>query len=138
MTDPAQITLTPTRIADGIWEGVLHGVDGTAPILAARHQGRALEGLEITPIPGKTGRFAVRLPIPASVLAEGVQTVLLLAEDQVLAQVTLVVGVPLEDDLRAEIGLLRAELDLLKRAFRRHCAEAANPAPGSGPEGLGR
>jgi hypothetical protein len=33
--------------------------------------------------------------------------------------------VPLEEDIRAEVSLLRAELDLLKRAFRRHCAETA-------------
>jgi hypothetical protein len=29
----------------------------------------------------------------------------------------------MEDDLRAEVDLLRAELDMLKRAFRRHCLE---------------
>jgi hypothetical protein len=31
----------------------------------------------------------------------------------------------MEDDLRAEVDLLRAELDMLKRAFRRHCLETA-------------
>jgi hypothetical protein len=29
----------------------------------------------------------------------------------------------LDEDIRAEVDLLRAELDLLKRAFRRHCSE---------------
>ena len=36
---------------------------------------------------------------------------------------TIVTGVAMEDDVRAEIDLLRAELDMLKRAFRRHCLE---------------
>ena len=35
----------------------------------------------------------------------------------------LVAGEALAHDLRAEIDLLRAELDMLKRAFRRHCLE---------------
>ena len=28
-------------------------------------------------------------------------------------------------DLRAEMDLMRAELDMLKRAFRRHCVETS-------------
>lgn len=126
MPDQTPITLTQTRIAQGIWEGVLSGVDGAVPTIGARHQDRALEGLEVTPVAGKPGRFALRLPIPPAILGEGVQTVLLHAGDEVLAQFTLIVGVPLEEDLRAEISLLRAELDLLKRAFRRHCVETAS------------
>ena len=39
------------------------------------------------------------------------------------ATVSLVAGEALAGDLRAEIDLLRAELDMLKRAFRRHCLE---------------
>ncbi|MFZ5749697.1 MAG: hypothetical protein ACOY5U_01375 [Pseudomonadota bacterium] len=40
-----------------------------------------------------------------------------------LASFVVIGGAPVEADLRAEVELLRAELDLLKRAFRRHCAE---------------
>jgi hypothetical protein len=126
MQDRTQITLTQTRISQGIWEGVLSGVVGAVPTIEARHQDRAIEGLEITPVAGKPGRFALRLPIPPAVLGDGVQTVLLSAGTEVLAQFTLIVGVPLEEDLRTEISLLRAELDMLKRAFRRHCAETAS------------
>jgi hypothetical protein len=117
-----EMTLTQTRIAGGVWEGVLT-VAGEVPPLQALHQGKALEGVEVKPLPGKSGRHAVRVPIPAAILTEGVQTVLLQTGDTVLAQFSLIAGTPLDDDLRAEIGLLRAELDLLKRAFRRHCAE---------------
>jgi hypothetical protein len=119
------VTLTKTRIANGVWEGVLSGVSGDGASVEALHQDTALEGVEVTPVPGKPGRFAVRVPIPAGILTEGVQTVLLRAGGEVLAHITLITGVPMEDDLRAEIALLRAELDLLKRAFRRHCAETA-------------
>jgi hypothetical protein len=117
-----EMTLTQTRIAAGVWEGVLT-VAGEVPPLQALHQGKALDGVEVKPLPGKSGRHAVRVPIPAAILTEGVQTVLLQTGDTVLAQFSLIAGTPLDDDLRAEIGLLRAELDLLKRAFRRHCAE---------------
>lgn len=119
-----RLTLIQTRIANGVWEGVLTGaVD--APALAALHQGRRLEGLKVTPEPGQSGTHAVSLPIPATVLSEGVQTVLIETEGKVLASFTLVAGQPLEEDLRAEIGLLRGELDLLKKAFRRHVAETS-------------
>jgi len=69
----------------------------------------------------------VRLPIPAAILSEGVQTILFRdpASGETLARLTRVTGVPLEEDLRAELDLLRAELDMLKRAFRRHCVETA-------------
>jgi hypothetical protein len=119
-----RLTLTQTRIANGVWEGVLTGAIG-ADALEASHQGQRLEGLTVTPVAGQSGSHAVKLPIPATVLSEGVQTVLLQASGEVLASFTLIAGVPLEEDLRAEISLLRAELDLLKKAFRRHVAETA-------------
>lgn len=125
MTDASPLTLTATRIAAGVWEGVLSGVSGTLPVVEALHQESLLEGVEVTPLPRMTGQYAVKVPIPAAALNEGVQTFLLRAAGTVLAQFTVIAGVPLEEDLRAEISLLRAELDLLKRAFRRHCAETA-------------
>ena len=124
MAKTDQITLTQTSIADGWWEGVLSGTDDELPV-EAWHQDRRIEGVEVTQLAGKSG-WAVRVPIAASALSEGVQTVLLKVGEDVLASFTIVAGVPLEEDLRAEISLLRAELDLLKRAFRRHCAETAS------------
>jgi hypothetical protein len=116
-------TLTEIRLANGLWEAVLTGVSGDAPEVEASHLGERLERVDLAPLPGKPGHFSVRVPLPPAVLSEGVQTVLIRAGGEVLARVTIVAGAPLEDDLRAEIGLLRAELDLLKRAFRRHCAD---------------
>lgn len=122
--NPAPV-LTATRIAAGVWEGVLTGARGTPPVIEAWHQDRMIDGVTLTALPGKPGHHAISVPIPAWALNEGVQTFLLRSGSEVLAQFTIVAGVPLEEDLRAELALLRAELDLLKGAFRRHCAETA-------------
>jgi hypothetical protein len=124
MADTSGLTLEQTRIAGGVWEGILSGVKGEAPGLEAVHAGHAVEGVEVQPIPGKAGHFTVRVPIPAWALNEGVQTFLVRSGEVTLAQFTLVAGEPVEADLRAELSLLRAELDLLKRAFQRHCRES--------------
>jgi hypothetical protein len=120
----AEASLTQTRIRAGVWEGVLSGA-GTAPRIEAQHLGQPVPGLSVTPLPDQAGKHAVRLPIPADLLSDGIQTFVLrdVATDALLAQFTIITGVALEQDIRAEIDLLRAELDMLKRAFRRHCLE---------------
>ena len=42
-----------------------------------------------------------------------------------LDSISIITGEVLSDDIRAEMNLLRAELDMLKKAFRRHCIETA-------------
>lgn len=117
------ISLTQTRIRAGVWEGILTGGGPHPPKIEVLLLERALPGVTLAPVPGRPGDYALRVPIPADVLNEGVQTFLIRAADQTLAHFTIVTGVAMEDDLRAEIDLLRAELDMLKRAFRRHCLE---------------
>ena len=117
--------LVQTRIRAGVWEGVLTGAGATAPVLEVLHLERKLPGVIVAAVPGREGDFQVRVPIPADVLSEGVQTFLIRRGEETLAHFTIVTGVAMEDDLRAEIALLRAELDMLKRAFRRHCVETA-------------
>lgn len=118
------VTLTQTRILEGVWEGILSGLHAT-PVLAVRLNGADIPGLTATAVPDRPGDWAVRLPIPATALTEGVQTFLILdrSTGEKLAHFTVITGVAMEDDLRAEVDLLRAELDMLKRAFRRHCLE---------------
>ena len=135
--------LTKTRIRAGVWEGVLAGGPGL-PALEVRHLDQVVPGLTVTELPGPPGQWAVRLPIPAALLSDGVQTFVIreagapaggqagvqaagqaAGRERTLAHFTIITGVAMEDDLRAEIDLLRAELDLLKRAFRRHCVETA-------------
>ena len=71
------------------------------------------------------GCWDVAIPIPAEAVADGVHTFVISDEvdDARLGDFTLIAGESVADDLRAEMELLRAELDMLKRAFRRHCLE---------------
>ena len=118
--------LTKTRIRAGIWEGVLNGSD-TTPDLEVLLLEQVLPGVTVTAIPDRPGDWAVRVPIPATALTDGVQTFLIRTKStgETLAHFTIITGVAMEDDMRAEVDLLRSELDMLKRAFRRHCVETA-------------
>ncbi|MEZ5753792.1 MAG: hypothetical protein R3D90_03130 [Paracoccaceae bacterium] len=117
------VKLTQTRIRAGVWEGVLSG--SASPALEVRYLEAEVPGLTVTAIPDRPGEWAVRVPVPVEALSEGVQTFLIRdkALGETLAHFTIITGVAMEDDLRAEVALLRAELDMLKRAFRRHCVE---------------
>ena len=120
----AEAKLVKTRLRSGVWEGVLNGVSGQ-PLLEVLHLETPVPGTTVTEIPDRPGDWAVRVPIPVEVLSEGVQTFLIrdgVSGDK-LGHFTIITGVAMEDDIRAEMDLLRAELDMLKRAFRRHCLE---------------
>ena len=115
--------LTKVRLAEGVWEGVISAGDGK-PALRALHLDQEVDGLEVTPSDGDSG-WRVRLPIPVELISDGVQT-FVIADAQTgehLASFALLAGEALSEDIRAEMDLLRAELDMLKRAFRRHCLE---------------
>ena len=118
--------LTKTRIRAGLWEGVLRS-SAPAPVVEVTLQGKPLAGVSLAQIPGSPGEWSLRVPILAEHLSDGVQTFLIRdpASGETLAHFTVITGVAMEDDLRAEIDLLREELDMLKRAFRRHCTETA-------------
>ncbi|MEM1235110.1 MAG: hypothetical protein AAGH70_13390 [Pseudomonadota bacterium] len=113
--------LTKIRIREGVWEGMLSGPE-TVPALMVTHLEAPVEGVNVTP-DGDAWRVSV--PIPSHAISDGVQTFLIkeAASGTTLASFALAAGEPLSEDLRAEVDLLRAELDLLKRAFRRHCVE---------------
>ena len=67
------------------------------------------------------------MPIPAERIADGVQAFVIrnTRDDIVLGSFSIVAGDALAEDIRAEMSLLRSELDMLKKAFRRHCVETA-------------
>lgn len=118
--------LTQTRLRAGVWEGVLADADA-APKIEVTHQGVAIPGVTVLPLADPPGSFAVRIPVPVALLSDGVQTFLIRdgTGGETLAHFTILSGAPLDEDIRAEVDLLRAELDMLKRAFRRHCLETA-------------
>ena len=125
----SQMTLTRMRLAEGVWEGLLSVRDASKPHLRLRHQNEDLGALYTTEV-GEAAdgiaKWLVRFQLPNERLSDGVQTFVI--EDattgDALAHETVIAGEVLEEDVRAEVALLRAELDLLKRAFRRHCSES--------------
>ena len=126
MSDP---TLTKARLIGGVWTGILTGHDGeAAPELKLSHKGDALPGLSTAR--QTDGSWIVEAAVPADRLADGVQTFVIsdAASGATLASFAFLAGEALADDIRAEMDLLRDELDMLKRAFRRHCLETAPEA----------
>jgi len=123
-------TLTKTRLAGGVWEGVLSGgaAGAAPPRIEVKYLQERLEGVEVVVCPG-TEEWVLRVPVPADRIADGVQTFLIRDGDsgEVLDSFALLAGEALSQDIRAEMALLRAELDLLKQAFRRHCRETTDP-----------
>lgn len=118
------VTLTRMRLAEGVWEGVLSGGPKAAPRLLVRHRDDLVGEPET--VETEAGGWLVRFRLPPERLSDGVQTFVIedAATGDALAHETIIAGEPVDDDIRAEVALLRAELDLLKRAFRRHCSEA--------------
>lgn len=117
-------TLTRLRLTRGTYEGLLSGA-AAAPALEARLGGRVLAAARLEPHAERSGEFLVRVDLPAEVLDDGA-AVVEVADPQtgdVLDRIGVLTGDALNEDLRAEVAMLRAELDLLKRAFRRHCQE---------------
>lgn len=121
----SDLTLTKIRMRNGVWEGMISGgSNGVRPDVAVHYLDRPIEEVRIDP--SDTGDdWSITVTVPTEAIADGVHTFLLTdaADGTKLDSFTLIAGEPLEDDLRAEVELLRAELDMLKRAFRRHCLE---------------
>ncbi len=118
------MTLTKTHLRGGVWEGELTGAGADQPQLEVRHQNEPVDGLTLEKISGRDA-WAVQVPVPMGLIADGVQTFVIVdaSTGTTLSSFALLSGEALAEDIRAEVDLLRAELDLLKRSFRRHCNE---------------
>ena len=123
----ANFTVVKTRIQAGIWEGVVttDGDPDVAPVIEVSHLDQPIQSLAVTEDGATKGVWHLRIAIPPDLLSDGVQVFVISDKEtgEKLNAFTVVTGEPLEDDIRAEVELLRAELDMLKRAFRRHCLE---------------
>lgn len=122
----SNLTLTKTRLFEGVWEGQLtqNGEGNTQPDIEVTHLERPIPGVQV--IENEAGGFwTLRVQIPVGVIADGVQVFLIRDRRAgvTLDSFTLMSGDALGYDIRAEMALLREELDMLKCAFRRHCLE---------------
>lgn len=111
------LSVIGTALVDGVWYGQAAGVS-EPPDITAWHGDTALGAPEMR-AEGE-GQWALKLDLPVAVLTEGVQVIALRdGEGRTLETVNILAGRALEGDLRAEVAMLRAELDLVKRALRR-------------------
>jgi hypothetical protein len=120
--------VTKTRILAGIWEGVVDFI-GTGEIrepgLVCLHDGTRIPSLTYVPDPEADGRWILRIAIPPHVLADGIQVFLVNDQDtgETLTQFSILTDEHFDEGLRREVALLRAELDIVKRAIRRIAVE---------------
>jgi hypothetical protein len=117
-------TLTRTRLVAGTWEALLTGGPGDPPVVIARHRDLTLDGIEVS---RTDDGWALRLALPGWLIGDGTRAVLFVDRDsgEVLDSLVIAAGDGVTGDVHAELALLRDELDLLKRAFRRHCRDLA-------------
>ncbi len=115
-------SLTRVRLHGGRYEGLYAGPPDAG--IEALHQGQVIAVARITPDEAAPSRCRVTLDLPPSVIGEGVQVVTLRStlSGATLDRITVMSGDTLDEDIRAEIALLRDELEMLKHAFRRQAA----------------
>lgn len=111
----------------GIWRGVILGREDPGP-LAIVHLGETVGHAAVTALPGGAG-WQVVATLPLDRMVDGATSFHLVEAPgegrelepgaRRIATLPVAAGAPVEADLRAEIGLLRAEIELLKREFRR-------------------
>ena len=120
------VELTKLRMAEGVWHGAIkkHGDTDWQPEIEVSHLDSLLDGVEVEEDRVEE-HWVVRIPIPVDRISDGVQTFVIREKrvDEILGSFTIVAGDALAEDIRAEMSLLRSELDMLKKAFRRHCVE---------------
>jgi len=115
----AKAQIVNSRLQAGQWKADLLGHGSTAPDLVVVFGNQTQPPIDQTYEPARD-IWHLHLPLPAGMVTDGIHTCLLqTTAGETLFQLTLSAGEVLADDLRAQIGLLRAELELLKSAFRK-------------------
>lgn len=120
------LKVTKTRLTNGRYEGIISNVpEDLRPGVSVRFRDRALNDVAVSP--SGDGTWRIVFDIPAGAISDGIQTITVVETNtgDVLDSLAIIAGDSADETIQAEIDLLRAELDLLKRAFRRHCVETA-------------
>ncbi|MEX5563798.1 hypothetical protein SM764_10290 [Pseudophaeobacter sp. 1A16562] len=124
----SDLTVTKIRFRNGKWEGRISNapVTGTPPNIRVLYLDQPVEQVALSE-GSRDGEWELVITVPTEAIADGVHSFVITdaAADQTLAHFTLIGGDVAAEDMRCEVELLRAELDMLKRAFRRHCVETA-------------
>lgn len=120
------LTFEDHGLNNGVWKGRLGGSAAPARICVTL-LGRVVSETRLEE--DGAGLWKVAVPLPSSMISGGVHSFALMADSsesgaslspvaRKLAVLSLIAGEALEDDLRAEIQLLRGEVELLKAAIR--------------------
>ena len=112
--------------SNGIWRGLLTVAQGsTTPELRVELNGTLIADTTITDVPSEC-EWIINIPIPRHAIGDGVYTFTIFIDDDKvpIASFCMTAGRAMEYDLQAEVALLREELEILQRAFRRHIHNA--------------
>ncbi|PQV55715.1 hypothetical protein LX70_03036 [Defluviimonas denitrificans] len=115
--------ITAARLRAGQWQGELHRTSAETPAFDLYLGAERIGPVEVARGPARD-TWHLSVAVPAGLLSDGVQTFLIrdTEDGETLAHFTIVAGEAADADMRAELDLMRAELDMLKKAFRRYCA----------------
>lgn len=107
----------------GVWSGLLHRAAEPEQVSLVHH-GEVVAEARVTLV--KDGLWRIDADVPGARISDGATSFLLLEGSMggQLASLSVVAGQALDQDVLVEMELLRAELDLLKREFRRFAAGA--------------
>ncbi|PZO67109.1 MAG: hypothetical protein DI498_05090 [Paracoccus denitrificans] len=119
------VTFTSDALGAGIWRGRLTNPRGIRRAVVLMDG----EAVAQVPVTAEGAEVLIEIPLPARVLGEGVQTLMLVVDDapvgspvtpaaQTVGHLSIRAGEPLGEDVLDELATLRAELELLKRQFR--------------------
>ncbi|ADO41650.1 hypothetical protein [Ketogulonicigenium vulgare] len=116
------MTLIETRIVEGIWEGLLTDTV-LEPRLVASHNG---VDLPVAWTAQEGGDYALRVEVPRAMVSAGQHVMIIRDQDTgiEISRFVMAVGEDALNPQQAEIAILRAELDLLKSAFRSFARDA--------------
>ncbi len=123
----SETVLETGQVRQGRWIG---HVRSDEPGFGEAEIALVLAGEKVAPVhvmaDGEPGLWRLEAEIPAGLIEEGLQTFTIerAGDTAPLASFSILAGRPLAPDIRAELDLMRAELELVKRALRRHLRES--------------
>jgi hypothetical protein len=112
------VTIAKLRFADGVWQGLVHSDE--KPALHLYLGAKDLGPLELSADGQGEKTWTLAIAVPAEAIGDGANVLSVCAPPdlQPLVMIPVVCGEMQRGDMVAEVALLRAELDILKRSLR--------------------